>query len=288
MIEILTTSVFNGQIVCLSRNRRRINESFHPSVKLNSRLISVSSDCKALFVGGQLDNSIKVYALPRLRLLCSAIQHIDIVTCLALDEGGSQLITGSRDTTCIVWDLSSLSGSSSVLKSVQVLYGHDKPVTCVGLSTSLDMAVSGSLDGTVNVHTIKEGQYIRTLHAAGQAGIERIIITQLWLSYRGDVVFAAEEKDNYSIQAYTINGERAGLSHNPFPFTALASAGDGYVVCGDSSGNVTIRRIISLVPVFDIPMQSPVEDLVMAPRNTQLLVALRDGKVVVVAPNLPG
>ncbi|XP_046650912.1 neurobeachin-like protein 1 isoform X2 [Daphnia pulicaria] len=263
------------------RNRRRINESFHPSVKLNSRLISVSSDCK-VYVGGQLDNSVKVYALPRLRLLSSVTQHIDIVTCLALDESGSQLMTGSRDTTCIVWDL-----SSTVLKSVQVLYGHDKTVTCVGLSTSLDMAVSGSLDGTVNVHTIKEGQYIRTLHAAGRADFDRIVITQLWLSDRGDVVFAAEEKDNFSIQSYSINGERIGLSYSPFAFTALASASDGYVVCGDSNGNVTIRRIISLVPVFDIPMQSCIEDLVMAPRNTQLLVALRDGKVVVVAPNIP-
>jgi hypothetical protein len=149
------------------------------------------------------------------------------------------------------------------------------------------MAVSGSLDGTVNVHTIKEGQYIRTLHAAGRADFDRIVITQLWLSDRGDVVFAAEEKDNFSIQSYSINGERIGLSYSPFAFTALASASDGYVVCGDSNGNVTIRRIISLVPVFDIPMQSCVEDLVMAPRNTQLLVALRDGKVVVVAPNIP-
>ena len=268
------------------RNRRRIHESFHPSVKLDSRLISVSSDCKSLYVGGQLDNSIKIYALPRLRLLTSAVQHIDIVTCLAVDEGGSQLITGSRDTTCIVWDLSSLTGSSSALKSVQVLYGHDKPVACVGLSTSLDMAVSGSLDGTVNVHTIKEGQYIRTLHAAGRGSIERILITQLWLSDRGDVIFAAEEKDNFSIQAFTINGEQIGLSYNPYAFTAMASAGDGFIVCGDASGHVTIRRIISLVPVFDIPMQSPVEDLVMAPRNSQLLVALRDGKVVVIAPNL--
>ena len=242
----------------------------------------MSSDCKSVFVGGQLDKSVKVYALPRLRLLNSAVQHIDIVTCLALDEGGSQLITGSRDTTCIVWDI-----SSSALKSVQVLYGHDKPLTCVGLSTALDMAVSGSLDGTVNVHTIKEGQYIRTLHATGRASIDRVIISQLLLSDRGDVVFTAEEKDNFSIQAYTINGERIGLSYSPYAFTALASASDGHVVCGDLNGNVTIRRIITLVPVFDIPMQSPVEDLVMAPRNTQLLVALRDGKVVVVAPNVP-
>ena len=102
------------------RNRRRLSESFHPSVNLNSRLIAVSSDCKCLYVGGQLDNSIKMYTLPKFRLLSSStVQHIDIVTCLALDDSGSQLISGSRDTTCIVWDVSSaLSGPC--LKSVQV------------------------------------------------------------------------------------------------------------------------------------------------------------------------
>ena len=58
---ILLSYIFQSkQFVFSIRNRRRINESFHPSVKLNSRLISVSSDCKSLYVGEQLDNSVKV------------------------------------------------------------------------------------------------------------------------------------------------------------------------------------------------------------------------------------
>jgi len=74
----------------------------------------------------------------------------DLVTCVALDQCGSFLITGSRDTTCVVWDVSHLgtSSSSGVLmtpRPVQTLYGHDKSVTCVGIMTELDMAVSGSL-----------------------------------------------------------------------------------------------------------------------------------------------
>ena len=58
---ILLSYIFQSkQFVFSIRNRRRINESFHPSVKLNSRLISVSSDCKSLYVGEQLDNNVKV------------------------------------------------------------------------------------------------------------------------------------------------------------------------------------------------------------------------------------
>jgi WD40 repeat protein len=67
----------------------------------------------------------------------------DLVTCVALDQCGSFLITGSRDTSCVVWDVSS--GVNLTPRPVQTLYGHDKAVTCVGIMTELDMAVSGSL-----------------------------------------------------------------------------------------------------------------------------------------------
>lgn len=61
-----------------------------------------------------------------------------------------------------------------------------------------------------------------------------------------------------------------------------------HVVCGDANGEVTIRRILGLAPVAStISVLSPVEDIVLAPRGTQLLVARKDGKVVVIAPNLP-
>lgn len=102
----------------------------------------------------------------------------DVVTCLALDLCGIYLISGSRDTSCIVWQvlqqvnvfksftspllihmlvqnyklpsnfrlLALQGGFSSGLspRPVQVLCGHDQEVTCVAISTELDMAVSGS------------------------------------------------------------------------------------------------------------------------------------------------
>lgn len=73
----------------------------------------------------------------------------DLVTCVALDQCGSFLVTGSRDTTCVVWYVNQLgTGSSTAIHMtphpVQTLYGHDQAVTCVGIMTELDMAVSGS------------------------------------------------------------------------------------------------------------------------------------------------
>lgn len=97
----------------------------------------------------------------------------DLVTCVALDRCGWFLVTGSRDTTCVVWDLAGGAGAAdgglaggigaltvvtggtsaasgggpsnpAAPKPIQTLYGHDSAVTCVAIMTELDMVVSGS------------------------------------------------------------------------------------------------------------------------------------------------
>ena len=107
---------------------------------------------------------------------------IDVVTCVALDNCGSYLVTGSKDCTCIIWSLnnasvkatssntvSNQSPSSSMIghhhsvhhphqmniainsnsfsnvpKPIHTLYGHDDEVSCVEIMTELDLVVSGS------------------------------------------------------------------------------------------------------------------------------------------------
>jgi neurobeachin-like protein 1/2 len=104
----------------------------------------------------------------------------DIVTCVALDNCGSYLVTGSKDCTCIIWSInnfnptltaqnnsfnnhshlthspsiSSSSTQSQVMvsthnslmpKHIHTLYGHDNAVSCVAIMTELDLVVSGSL-----------------------------------------------------------------------------------------------------------------------------------------------
>lgn len=88
----------------------------------------------------------------------------DVITCVALDNCGSYLVTGSKDCTCIVWSLlpSSLnvpSTNSSTTSSlgqinttnsltprpINTLYGHDDTISCVAIMTELDLVVSGSV-----------------------------------------------------------------------------------------------------------------------------------------------
>ena len=45
----------------------------------------------------------------------------DIVTCLALDTCGSHLVSGSRDTTCIVWKIDVQVNSILLIKKLVIL-----------------------------------------------------------------------------------------------------------------------------------------------------------------------
>ncbi|KAI9588072.1 hypothetical protein GQX74_003918 [Glossina fuscipes] len=187
------------------KNRKRIFGPLHPSQAPHSQMFAISTDGKLLYAGGIWDNSLRVYNLHKGKSIASVTRHLDIITCLALDNCGSYLVTGSRDCTCIIWSIqashvyggSGIAGSSSAnvtsnipvhaltsqtnLQSVMqlnsqnsfspkpltTLYGHDGAISSVAIYTELDMVVSGSLDGTVNIYTIQDGQFVRTLKPIG-------------------------------------------------------------------------------------------------------------------------
>ena len=89
-----------------------------------------------------------------------------MITCVAIDYCGTFAVTGSMDTTCMIWQIIQEDGLSINLNPtpVHILYGHTECVTCVDLSVELDLVVSGSLDGTINIYNLRSGHYIKTLH----------------------------------------------------------------------------------------------------------------------------
>ncbi|XP_069696255.1 neurobeachin-like protein 1 isoform X1 [Periplaneta americana] len=267
-----------------AKTRRKLTGPFHPSLPLNSHLFVVSHDAKFLFSGGYWDSSLRVYSLAKSKTIASIRRHFDLVTCVALDQCGSYLITGSRDTTCIVWDVSQLgTGSSSAVhmtpRPVQTLYGHDRAVTCVGIMTELDMAVSGSQDGTVNVHTIQDGQYVHTLEPMGCVGLH-VEITFLALSSQGHIAFSANDKTSHSVHVFSVNGVNLGSKYVSGRVTGLTIAGDHLVVV-DDAGDLTMSRLLGLRPVYDVPLHVPLQSVVVTAGNTHLLVPTREGKVIV-------
>lgn len=134
-------------------------------VRLGSHLFAFHVESRVLFSGGYWDSTFRLTSLDTGRLIVSIARHRDVVTSLFLADGGvgcRRLVTASRDTTMMVWRVDDNGGlsSSSLLR---VLYGHDTPVTCVFARASLDAIVSSGEDGTLVVHTLWGGEYVRTI-----------------------------------------------------------------------------------------------------------------------------
>lgn len=162
-----------------------MNGPFHPALSLNSQMFAVNLDGRLIYAGGSWDNSLKVISVSRGKCVASITKHLGIITCVALDNCGSYIVTGSIDCTCIVWALSNgqsntaaatptispnhsaghhavghsqtNTNNSMTPRPINTLYGHEKPVTCVAIFTELDMVVSGSEVTFENFHCRCDG-----------------------------------------------------------------------------------------------------------------------------------
>ncbi|XP_028742695.1 neurobeachin-like protein 2 isoform X2 [Peromyscus leucopus] len=264
-----------------------------PGSGLSGQALAVAPDGKLLFSGGHWDGSLRVTGLPRGKLLNQLSRHLDVVTCLALDTCGIYLISGSRDTTCMVWRLLQQGGLSVGLasKPVQVLYGHEAAVSCVAISTELDMAVSGSEDGTVIIHTVRRGQFVAALRPPGATLPGPI--SHLALGSEGQIVVQSSACERpgaqvtYSLHLYSVNGRlRASLPLTEQP-TALTVAGD-FVLLGTVQCSLHILHLNKLQPaVPPLPMKVPVRSVSVTKERSHVLVGLEDGKLIVVGAGQP-
>ena len=87
--------------------------------------IVCTSDAKLLITGGYWDNSIKVSTMVRPNKVLERIEgiHHDVVTCLAVDETDTRLVSGGRDSLVAVWALNPTASGKIVERCLAVLAG---------------------------------------------------------------------------------------------------------------------------------------------------------------------
>ncbi|XP_069067022.1 neurobeachin-like protein 2 isoform X2 [Pleurodeles waltl] len=276
------------------RMQRFLYGPFAQGVELSSQTLAVSHDGKLLFSAGHWDNSLRVTSLSKGKVIGHITRHIDVVTCLALDLCGIYLISGSRDTTCMVWQVLQQGGFSCGLapKPVQVLYGHDEEVTCVAISTELDMTVSGSKDGTIIVHTLRRGQFMKSIKPPSEStlpmtishlvvGLEGQIVAQTTIEGRSSI------KDKYVLHLYSVNGKHLSSVPLDEQVTDMCITQE-YVVLGTMQCSLHIRDLQSLKSaVPPMPMKVPIHCVSVTKENSHILVGLDDGKLIVVGAGQP-
>ncbi|XP_055486139.1 neurobeachin-like protein 2, partial [Leucoraja erinacea] len=276
------------------KTQRFLSGPLAPGIDLSPKILAVSHDGKLLFSGGHWDNSLRVTSLSKGKVTGHITRHIDIVTCLALDLCGIYLISGSRDTTCMVWQVIQQGGFASGLaqKPVQVLYGHDDVVNCVAISTELDMAVSGSKDGTVNVHTIRRGQFTRTLRPPCETTLP-VTINTLVVGCEGQIVIHSTiesrpaPKDKIFLHLYSVNGKHLA-SVTMDEQVSTMSIVEEFVVLGTDQCSLHVRDLQSLKSAMQpMVMKVPIHCVSVTKDNSHILVGLTDGKLIVVASGRP-
>uniref|UniRef100_A0A8D2QNZ1 Neurobeachin like 1 n=1 Tax=Zosterops lateralis melanops TaxID=1220523 RepID=A0A8D2QNZ1_ZOSLA len=271
------------------KTQRSMSGPFAPGLEITSKLFAVSHDAKLLFSGGHWDNSIRVTSLTKGKLMGQHIRHMDIVTCLAIDHCGIHLISGSRDTTCIIWEIGGVPVGLAP-KPLQILYGHTDEVSSVGISTELDMAVSGSRDGTVIVRTIRRGQYVRTLRPPCESSL-LLTVPNLAVSWEGHIVVhtSVEGKTTLknALHLYSVNGKYLGSETLKEEVSDLCVTGE-YIVMGSLQGFLSIRDLYSLsLSISPLAMRLPIHCISVTKEYSHILVGLEDGKLIIVGVGKP-
>jgi hypothetical protein len=168
--------------------------------------------------------------------------HVDAITCL-LSAGSGQneyLVSGSSDTTVIVWRGGALTGDGD--RPLHVLRGHDAGVLCVAVCLEQDVVLSGSLDGTAIAHTLRYGSYLRTFLQADGAAVDAVA-----MSNKGHCVLHSSLRR--SLHSYTLNGVLLGsatlASDVPMCADMLVSRDCAFLIVG-CADQVQVRRLESL------------------------------------------
>uniref|UniRef100_A0A0D9VJ66 BEACH domain-containing protein n=1 Tax=Leersia perrieri TaxID=77586 RepID=A0A0D9VJ66_9ORYZ len=175
--------------------------AFAASAIQNSSVVAVTCE-KEVITGGHVDNSVKLVSLDGARTIETAFGHLAPVTCLALSPDSNYLVTGSRDTTVILWRIrqigssrkksapepppstpttpnspsdsgnSSTSNPSKTLEicrrrriegPMHVLRGHLGEITCCSVNSDLGLVASSSSTSGVLLHNLRTGRLIRKL-----------------------------------------------------------------------------------------------------------------------------
>lgn len=178
---------------------------------------------------GYYDQSIKVHSMDSLQLHSSINGlHRGQITCIQASIDGTVVATGSEDGTVAVWVVDYEDFATSIadgvvypgdvrsqeefLQCCHVLLGHTTPITCVAVCTKLDVVVSGSRDGSICLHNIRSGRFVRSFHIdAVSQKVKNMCagngIPVSKLAIHSDGIFVAYLCDG-SLHVITVNGHR--------------------------------------------------------------------------------
>jgi WD40 repeat protein len=285
-------------------------ESFSP-VSKDMTMTTQKIDATLLSCG-YCDNSLKAHSIDGLRLKCSKTGgHIGAITCLELGEECSLLITGGEDATCRVWTVEQPEIGNALIdsyvKTAQdqkindtlmcclVLWGQNSAISCLAFDSDLDILISGSVDGYICIHTVRCGEFIRSLHTNDyqypdtlptKSKVETTGVRKL--SLHKDGIFIAHLETGM-LQMRSVNGAQLGCADAGEKLNVMKMIPGGYsFVTGGESGKVHVRSLQNLTIKYalNISDYGPVHSIAFNQPSSSIeqfiFVGSQDGSITVV------
>ena len=254
---------------------------------LPSQLFALIPEHRVLLSCGHWDHSFRVTGADSGKLIQSVTQHSDVVTCLAWtqDYGKYWVVTGSRDCTLMVWELNMNDRESPVSAHPSfVLYGHNDAISTVAVIAELDVVLSGSADGTVIVHNLREGTYIRSIlvdafplggvsgltrassngnmsdgsNFGGATGNNTTVLASCkhisWINVTAEGLIVIYCADENALFTYTINGKLLAykdLGNDSETLSSLILSEDGSVLITGGSNCLVVFRWVRTLQLAD-------------------------------------
>jgi WD40 repeat protein len=268
--------------ISFSSNASSKNERDRSDLHLSSQLFAFLPESKLIFSCGHWDYSFKVTMADTGKILQSISVHSEVVTCLAIaqDVGLNFIVTGSGDCCCMVWELYPNSACPISHQPLHVLGGHDDAVTSLAVSAVLDIVVSGSVDGTIIIHSLREGLYVRSIEftsslmsaissntmttvdvmstsdIAESGPSKKLGVAMLSVSEEGYVVAYYTDGSSNMLCSYTVNGRCLSTIDPEERLYSMIMSEDGRVLLtGGERCLVVMRWVISLTLADDGPRQ---------------------------------
>ena len=256
---------------------------------------------------GFWDNEIKIYSLSGYKLLCGDNGgHRGPIRCLAIGEDGGLMVSGGADGTCRIWAvdhpdmgvalsdgfiqtaLGSTNDEDQLLSCCRVLWGHDSAISCVNISSDLDLIASGSLGGIVCVHTLRLGEYVRSFRPPPMSN-RPSAVSKVGFHKFGKLVVHMHD---YGLHTYTINGERLcskDAGERIHDMVACSTADGELLVTGGERCHVMIRSIhnLEILSQLDLSRHGPIRTITMTseelnPMPQKIVVGSDDGYVTII------
>jgi len=235
---------------------------------------------------GYWDNSFKVLSVDSKQLLQSVNQHRGTVTCIAVGLDGTTLVTGSRDTTIMIWTLSGSTdrGNKAVppvlLPPRLTLFGHDDEVSAVAVNCELDVVVSGGNDGSILLHTLRTGTFVWSANPV-KGRVSTINISPV----NGLITIYSQAR--FTLAVLSINGKILQSTSVHDRLSDMFISRDGQYLVTSGSNAVVFRTLPDLKFAHKVSTSHPVSCMCLSPDSMYILLSTKDGNIMAVGKN-PG